>query len=208
MLTGSALILAGGKSSRMGYDKKQLRLGGASVFESLVARLKTAFGEVLVSANEPLALPGVTALRDGIGSGPLAGVYQGLLRCGSDYLYVTACDMPFLSLDYIRHMQELIRRERVDACVARREDGRYEPFNSFFGKSCIPPLREALLRGEYKISLLLDRIHTHIVGAEAAKQFGDADMFFNINYAADLAEAARRGRSALPLRRESAKHTR
>ncbi|WP_306701127.1 NTP transferase domain-containing protein, partial [Treponema endosymbiont of Eucomonympha sp.] len=43
MLTGSALILAGGKSSRMGYDKKQLRLGGASVFESLFPRLKTPF---------------------------------------------------------------------------------------------------------------------------------------------------------------------
>jgi molybdopterin-guanine dinucleotide biosynthesis protein A len=188
-LTNSALILGGGRSVRMGYDKKKLELGGVRVLNSLITRLQTVFSEVIVSTNEPLPELGVITLHDEIGAGPLAGIYQGLRHCRSEYLYVVACDMPFISLEYIQYLQGIVNQKPVDACVARRDDGRYEPFNSFFNKRCIEPLYEALVRGEYKISILLDRLNLHIVDAATAKTFNAGDMFFNINDKADLARA-------------------
>ncbi|MDR1302691.1 MAG: molybdenum cofactor guanylyltransferase [Treponema sp.] len=186
MVTGSALILAGGRGSRLGYDKKKLELEGEPVLAGLITKLGALFSEILVSSNEPVDHAGVLVLKDQIGKGPLAGIYQGLKVCRSEYLYVLACDMPFISLAYIRYMQDLIHLKPVDACVARRGDGLYEPFNSFFNQSCSEPIYEALVRHEYKISPLLDRLNLQIIDAADAQRFNQGDMFFNINYQADL----------------------
>ncbi|MDR2392553.1 MAG: molybdenum cofactor guanylyltransferase, partial [Treponema sp.] len=119
MVMGSALILAGGRGTRIGYDKKKLELGGETVIAGLITKLHTLFSEVLVSSNEPFFHDQVVVLQDELGAGPLAGIYRGLTYCRSEYLYVVACDMPFISLEYIRYMQEAIRKKQVDACVAR-----------------------------------------------------------------------------------------
>jgi molybdopterin-guanine dinucleotide biosynthesis protein A len=94
--------------------------------------------------------------------------------------------MPFISLEYIRYMQEAIRKKQVDACVARRDDGFYEPFNAFFNKSCLKPMYEALVGHRYKISTLLDHLQVYSIDAAVVKAFNLEDMFFNINYQADL----------------------
>ncbi|MDR1987121.1 MAG: molybdenum cofactor guanylyltransferase [Treponema sp.] len=186
MVTGSALILAGGRGTRIGYDKKKLELGGETIITRLITKLHLLFSEVLVSSNEPFAHDQVVVLQDELGAGPLAGIYQGLTYCRSEYLYVVACDMPFISLAYIQYMQEVIRKKPVDACVTRRDDGFYEPFNAFFNKSCLKPMYEALVGRTYKISSLLDRLHLHIMDASRLNGFNQEDMFFNINYQEDL----------------------
>jgi molybdopterin-guanine dinucleotide biosynthesis protein A len=176
----------------MGYDKKRLKLNGEKVFNRLVTELSSLFGEVLVSSNDSdtadNGIPGVTVLHDEIGEGPLAGIYQGLRRCSSDYLYVTACDMPFINRDYIAYMRELLAQQH-DACVARRDDGRYEPFNAFYSVRCAESIQEALLNGEYKISPVLDRLNLCIIDTETLQRFNGETMFFNINRKEDL-EAA------------------
>jgi molybdopterin-guanine dinucleotide biosynthesis protein A len=188
-LTGSALILGGGRSTRMGYDKKQLELGGSRVLTNLISTLQTVFTEVMVSTNDPLPELNVMTLRDDIGSGPLAGIYQGLRHCTSEYLYVVACDMPFISVEYIRYLQSIVSQNSVDVCVAGRDDGRYEPFNSFFNKRCVDTLRDALLRGVYKISIPLETLTLHIIDPAIVKTFNADALFFNINDQADLARA-------------------
>jgi molybdopterin-guanine dinucleotide biosynthesis protein A len=192
---GSALILAGGKGSRIGYDKKKLRLNGGSVMAELVTKLGRIFDEVLVSSNNEFKYENVTALQDGIGAGPLAGIYQGLLNCKSEYLYVTACDMPFLSYSYIDFIKARIKEGcHYDACVASKssDDGGvfFEPFNALWGKSCVDTIRAALENGVYKISPALKKLRLCVIQESEAKQFcGQADLFFNINCGADLLAA-------------------
>jgi molybdopterin-guanine dinucleotide biosynthesis protein A len=175
----------------MGYDKKDLELNGERVFDRLLAELRALFGEVLLSSNKGGGPEGIPVLRDEIGGGPLAGIYQGLRRCSSDYLYVTACDMPFVNKEYIVYMRELLGQEDCDVCLARREDGRYEPFNAFYSTRCVAPIKEALLKDEYKISFVLDRLRLRIIDAETTRRFNGTAMFFNINRAEDLESAVR-----------------
>ena len=189
MKADSALILAGGRSTRMGYDKKQLELEGAKVMDRLITRLGSIFSEVLVSSNDPFVYENVTTLHDEIGAGPLAGIYQGLKFCRSEYLYVIACDMPFISVEYIQYIKEIVSAKQVDACVACRIDGFYEPFNSFFSKRCIPPMYDALIHQEYKISMLFDKLNLHLVDPSIIEQYNKKDMFFNINYKEDIERA-------------------
>ena len=194
IMVDSALILAGGRSSRMGFDKKLLKLGDMMIMDRLITCLRSLFSEILVSvgndkdfSRENRVIENVTFIHDEIGSGPLAGIYQGLKLCKSDDLYVTACDMPFISFDYIKYMKEIVISKSMDACVARRKDNRYEPFNSFFNKRCLPTLRDSLIRKEYKVSLFLDKINPYIVKPEIVETFGD--IFFNINCPEDLERA-------------------
>jgi molybdopterin-guanine dinucleotide biosynthesis protein A len=174
----------------MGYDKKNLEFNGERIFDRLVAELRSLFGQVLVSSNNEVG--GVSVLHDEVGRGPLAGIYQGLRRCSGEYLYVTACDMPYINREYIAYMRELLAREDCDVCLARREDGRYEPFNAFYSVRCAAPIQDALLKGKYKISFVLDRLRLCVIDAETTRRFNGEAMFFNINRAEDLAALANR----------------
>jgi molybdopterin-guanine dinucleotide biosynthesis protein A len=198
-LTGSALILGGGHGARIGYDKKKLELGGASVLESLAVRLKTLFGEVLLSSNDPVEIHGVTVLPDRLGEGPLAGIYQGLLYCTSEYLYVLACDMPFINAAYIDYMRELIAREKMDVCIARHGDGKLEFFNSFYKKNCAAVMEEALSKGLYKLRLIFSQLNVYTIDGETIEKFDPGKMFFNINYKEDLELAEQKGRLKISL---------
>ncbi|MDR1256987.1 MAG: molybdenum cofactor guanylyltransferase [Spirochaetaceae bacterium] len=191
------MILAGGRGSRIGYDKKKLLLNGKIVIDSLIDKLCGIFDEIIVSSNNEFKHEYVTVLPDDVGAGPLAGIYRGLKRCKSGYLYVIACDMPFVSpayIAFIRGKLEAASPQEYDACVARTggDDGFLEPFNSFWGRSCIAPVRAALENGSYKILPVLKQLRLlAIENREARRFFDDAggDLFFNINYTSDLQAA-------------------
>lgn len=189
--TDSALILAGGESKRLGYDKKLLKFNGISIMNNLIEKLQLIFDEVLVSSNDGFVNEKAITLRDDVGIGPLAGIYQGLKYCKSECLYVIACDMPFISVEYINYIKNIMQTRQIDACIACCDNGFYEPFNSIFSKSCLEPIYEALIHQEYKIRTVLDRLNIHIVKPEIIKTFNDqlnckGNMFSNINYREDL----------------------
>jgi molybdopterin-guanine dinucleotide biosynthesis protein A len=90
-------------------------------------------------------------------------------------------------------MRELLAQDNYDVCLARREDGRYEPFNAFYSERCGAPIREALLKSEYKISPVLETLNLCVVDIETTRRFNNEAMFFNINRAEDLARAEKAG---------------
>ncbi|MDR2387584.1 MAG: molybdenum cofactor guanylyltransferase [Deltaproteobacteria bacterium] len=183
----SALILAGGRSVRMGYDKKKLMLGGRSVLEKLLAELGALFGQVLVSSNDPVK--GLEVFPDSLGAGPLAGIYQGLSHCPTAWLYVIACDMPFLNPDYIGYLREMAASGHYDVCLTLGPGGRYEPFNAFYSKNCLGVIREALEKGHYQVRAALDRLRLALIDQQVAQSFGSEAIFFNINRPEDLEQA-------------------
>jgi molybdopterin-guanine dinucleotide biosynthesis protein A len=183
-LSCGALILAGGRGRRIGYDKKQLRLSEETVIDHLLALLQTEFSEVIVSSNTPFARPGVLVVGDTLGAGPLAGIYSALCVAKSDYLYVTACDMPFISRACVVALKEAVAAGGgFDAAVTRRADGFLEPFNALYAKTCIDKIRSLLTDGQYKMGMLLESLNLHITDNY------DERVFFNINNAADLDRA-------------------
>jgi molybdopterin-guanine dinucleotide biosynthesis protein A len=134
----------------------------------------------------------MAALPDTLGKGPMAGMYQGLLHCASEYLYVAACDMPFVNVAYIVYMRELVLREGMDVCIARRRDGFLEPFNSFYKKSCVPAMEAALSRGIYQIRRVFPQLKVSVIEGDALEAFDPEAMFFNINNQEDLERAEER----------------
>src|SRR3989338_6495006 len=103
----TAIILAGGKSSRMCRNKAFIKLKGKTFIEKIIVTLKSIFDEVIIVANEVEKLKGlkVRVVKDIVPNrGPLSGIHSGLVNSKTLINFVVACDMPFLNPGVINQM--------------------------------------------------------------------------------------------------------
>lgn len=181
---GTAVILAGGKSSRMGFDKQFLEIGERRLIDNLRLKLNKDFDEIIVVTNRSkYYLGSIDKITEDIivGRGPLSGIHAGLKSASSEYVYFVACDMPNIYLDYIRYMKEELEYLNVKACVTRF--GKWiEPFNAFYSKEFIEDIERYLLKGKKSVNILLNKTNVHYVEEEKAREFSpNWLMFLNLN---------------------------
>lgn len=182
----TAIILAGGKSSRMGFDKQFIRLQDRYLVEVLAERLERIFPEIIIVTGRPeaYAKDRYRIIEDRVrGFGPLAGIHAGLLNSGSMHNYVIACDMPFIRRDYVEYMMDLIRQHggRADGVITRLGEW-IEPFNAFYSKTLIGRIEDSMEKGRRQINQMLrDSDVLYVSEADARKFSPDWDMFTNIN---------------------------
>jgi len=183
----SAVILAGGESSRLGRDKAFLRVGGRALIERAVAELSTVCAEIFISSNrpEPFRGLGVTDIVPDVppGLGPLGGIQAGLRAITNDYGFFVACDMPFLSAAVIREQIDRLRADPCDALVPRW-DGRTEPLHAIYGTACLPAVERCLGRGKRKIITFYDAVRVAYWDLAPAEKW--ERYFQNINTEDDL----------------------
>ncbi len=189
-----AIVLAGGRSSRLRQNKCWLSLAEERVLEKIIRILNQLAGEVILVLS-----PGQTSpisnyrfrIREAVDAypdrGPLVGLYSGLRLSKYPHSLAVACDMPFLNPRLLRYMLTLCSDFDV---VIPRVEGKVEPLHAVYSKDCLPIMQEMLARGDSKISNLLDQVKVRYV---EGKELGALDpehlSFFNINSPEDLALA-------------------
>ena len=146
----SGVILAGGKSRRMGREKLFLDIGGQPLFERVLQPLRMLFDDVLVVANdahrfERYRVPVVSDIYPG---SALGGLYTGLARAATPWGFVCAADMPFVNLSLIRYL--LTQTENCDIVVPVSDQG-MEPLFACYSRRCLPMMKQALENRQYKI---------------------------------------------------------
>lgn len=181
---GTAVILAGGKSSRMGFDKQFMKIQNKIILDVLYEELRKEFEDILVITNKTYKYKNSSfrIKSDELPSmGPLSGIHSGLKGSKSKYVYFIACDMPNVNLDYIRLMKDKLMIKKSDACITKTNSG-IEPFNSFYSVNIIDRI-EKLLKGNKKSMLsLADSIDTYYIEEDEARLYScDLEMFTNIN---------------------------
>jgi molybdopterin-guanine dinucleotide biosynthesis protein A len=188
----TAIILAGGSSTRMGHDKALLSLDGQSLLDTIVAELRPHFADVLISARGPKdGYPaGVRVIGDRQpGEGPLAALASALAASEHDINFVRACDIPDMNTDLVCRMLRLARG--ADIVVPRAGD-RPEPLYAVYRKSVLPATDAALAAGERRAGAIFERCRTLFV------DLAPDEVPVNLNTSADLEAylARRRRRSA------------
>ncbi|MDF2506033.1 molybdenum cofactor guanylyltransferase [Clostridium sp.] len=189
----TAVILAGGKSSRMGFDKQFLKIDEKRLMDTLISELKTEFQDIIIVTNKPSEYEFINTnyriVSDEIRQkGPLSGIHIGLKESKSKYVYFIACDMPKINLDYIRYMKSELLRTNADACVTEHNH-RIEPFNAFYSSEILPKIGGLILKGRLSMLALIDNINTHFIQESNAKKYNNNfNMFFNLNTPKDLSE--------------------
>lgn len=176
----TAIILAGGKSRRMGLNKAFLKYGDTTFIEHQLMMLRKIFDEIILSANDAKAY---TSLKLPIVSdivpekGPLSGICAGLKRATSSHAFVIACDMPFINEKLILYLKSQING--YDVVVPQTSRG-LEPMHAFYSKNCIQPMYRCLEEGRLRIIDFFSDVKVKIVDE---KEFAglDASMLSLIN---------------------------
>ncbi len=153
----TAVVLAGGKSSRYGSDKALAVVGGRCMIDCVADTVRRHVEEVLVSVGDPSVRYDVEGARHVVdrvpGAGPLAGLHAALSAMHTSWLLAIACDMPFITDAALEALLEA-RSEDALAIVARTPDGQRHPLCACY-QGCILPVVEARLRGGNRALLAL-----------------------------------------------------
>lgn len=170
---GSAVILAGGKSTRMGFDKQLLQVQDESIVLHLATLLKTRFSDIMVSSSTPelyeqVEVRVIEDIHGGIG--PLAGIHAALSNAKSECVFVIACDMPYLELPYLDFMMGEMAKGAYDACVTQRGD-HLEVFHSFYCRSALGVLETELAQGRYSVQRFTRQIDALVIPEASAAPF-------------------------------------
>ncbi|MBZ2174744.1 molybdenum cofactor guanylyltransferase [Schnuerera sp. xch1] len=186
---GTAVILAGGKSKRMGFDKQLLKINERRLIDNLRKKLGDLFDEIIVVTNKSEYYLGYTdkIITDKIvGKGPLSGIHAGLVEASSQYVYFVACDMPNINLDYIRFMKKRLEKISVKACITKF--GKWiEPFNAFYSKEMIDDIEKHLTQNRRSVNSLIHKLPVYYIEEEEARIFSpNWDMFLNLNTKKEL----------------------
>jgi molybdopterin-guanine dinucleotide biosynthesis protein A len=193
----SAVILAGGKSLRMGRNKALLELGGETLIRRLYSSLDTAFDEVLISANDPetydfLDAAFVPDIYEA--GGCLAGLHAGLLSARGESCFFAACDMPFVNIDLVRYLGSF--SAEYDLVVPVSRSG-LEPLHAFYSRSCLPHIERQLDEGNLKIIDFFDKVRVREVTVDEMSEYDPHELsHFNINTQADYDFALKSAESA------------
>jgi molybdopterin-guanine dinucleotide biosynthesis protein A len=185
----AAIVLAGGKNSRMGgTDKAFLTVGGRTVFERTIETLAACFSQIVVVSNDPRKYDcfDVEVVEDEFRrQGPLAGIHAGLGCVHHPYAFVVACDMPFLQEAPIRF---LVSRLVAQDAVIPEWDGDIEPLHGLYAAHLRPIIGEALERGTRAIRDLLPALHVEFIPESVMRQVQGAEQSFrNVNTPEDAA---------------------
>lgn len=179
----AGVILAGGRSSRMGHPKPFIEISGRRMIDIILEKLKCLFDEILIVADKEkdFSSYGCRAVTDKIkGCGPLGGIYTGLKEMFSEAGFFVACDMPYLDTALI---SEIITEVDFDnECVIPKHSKGIEPLHAVYSRGILPKIK--LLLDDRKLSLreLLADCSCKYIDVEASR----ARSFININTEEDL----------------------
>jgi molybdenum cofactor guanylyltransferase len=186
-LTG--IILAGGKSRRMGMEKGLVEFQGHPLIHWSVSVLKEACSEIIISSNsrcyDYLCLKVVPDLYTD--SGPMGGIYSCLLESENRVNLVLSCDMPFVKTTIFNYLAKQIGQARI--CVPWHEQDHFEPLCGIYLKDSLPDMQTFIAAENYKLPELFSRTNFRAVSVKDIHPPLPEYFFMNINSPSDL-EAA------------------
>ena len=191
----TSIILAGGKSLRLGRTKSLATIGGKSLIQWVVNRLATISTEIIIATAHGEEIPCSSSVRLRTvadihpGKGPLAGIYSGLIASSNSRAIVVSCDTPFVSVGLLEYMTQT--GPGSDIIVPRMKE-KVEPLCAVYSKNCLAPVRELLEQNELKIIELYPLVTVSYIEEADIDRFDPEHLsFFNINSQADLDRARR-----------------
>ena len=178
----TAVILAGGKSSRMGRDKLLMTLRGETLLDAAVRRFSAVFDRVFVSVSDFEKYPEIKA--DKVADiykncGPMGGLHAALTHIGTGGIFLVAAALPFSDPVAAKKIVELCGEN--DIALMRDPQGRYEPLFACYKPSLLPAVEQMLEKGNHKMSALLAGARIRAVTEADLGPLWKDNMLVNIN---------------------------
>jgi len=183
----TAVLFAGGRSSRMQRDKSLLPFGGYDTLsEYQYRRLKRYFAEVYISCREDKFDFDPLLIFDRYPqSSPLVGILSVFETLETDAFFALSVDAPFVDEQTITALCDADPEAKCSALVAESPQG-IQPLCGIYRRSIVPGAQGFLSRGHHKLTALLN------TSGSCTKRFDEESVFANLNYPDEYEEALRR----------------
>ena len=191
-MKAAAIILSGGKSSRMGTNKALLKINEKTNIERIADTLKPLFDDIILVTNNPESYEflGLKMVKDHYpGMGPLAGVHAGLTHSNYDVNVIIACDMPFVSGELAQTLVHLC--SHYDAVIPVI-NGIQHPLFAVFKKEIAGEVSGSIEEGTLRMKHLLNRLQVLYVTEKELQSNSHFDLekvFFNMNHPNEYEDA-------------------
>ena len=192
-MNAGAIVLCGGKSTRMGSSKALLPFGPETMLQRVVRILDGVVSPIVVVAAVDQQLPdlpsAVIVTRDEHeGRGPLEGLRAGLkaLPAHVERAYVTSCDVPLLVPGFIRQMLDL--GDGYDIAVIET-DGFSHPLSAVYRRATLPYIEDLLAHDRLRPAFLFDAVNTRRVRPDQITADPDLRTLRNLNTREDYEQA-------------------
>ena len=192
----TGVILAGGKSSRMGQNKALMALGGKRLVDRVVEVMRSVFDDLLVVTNTPdvYADLGVPMVQDvWPEKGSLGGVYSAIYHVATPYCLVVACDMPFLRTAVLRYL--IMQMADYDVVVPDVL-GELQTLHAIYSKACLQPIERRLEAHRLRIVGFFPDVQVRTVTASELEPYDPELLAFqNLNTPEEFQAAEQRLRA-------------
>ena len=192
----TGVILAGGKSSRMGQNKALMSLGGKRLVDWVVEVMHDVLHDLLMVTNTPdvYADLGVPMVRDvWPEKGSLGGIYSAIYHAATPYCLVVACDMPFLQAAGLRY---LITQTTDYDVVVPDVLGELQTLHAIYSKACLQPIEQRLETNRLRIVGFFPDVRVRTVTASELQPYDPELLAFqNLNTPEEFQAAEKRLRA-------------
>ena len=174
------IILAGGKSSRMGTDKALLKYQGKTFVENLYDNLKGICSEVIISSNNPdIKIEGAKTVADEIQDiGPMGGLYTCLKQSKTNFNIVVSVDTPFVSAELLTEIYE--QSQNYDISIIEHNK-KIHPLIGVYHKNILKILESEIKAEKYKVIKFLEKTKHQVISVDNSYK----DELLNINNPGD-----------------------
>jgi Molybdopterin-guanine dinucleotide biosynthesis protein A len=192
----SGIILAGGRSSRMGQDKTLLAIEAETLIERTVRELREVTDEIIIASNQKCKynIPGTIEVTDIFpGKGPMGGIHSGLMSAQNPFAFVVAGDMPFFFAQTARYL--IAKIDSGYDVIAPEIDGSWEPLCAVYSKNCLKTIEQFLLDDIRNVFGLYKSVKVLKVEEQELLAIGKSeDLFYNLNTPQDYQAILNRGK--------------
>lgn len=182
----TGIVLAGGRSSRMGEDKSLMKLNGKALVEYSIDALRPLCNKVIISSGNPAYdFTGCEVWPDELPEqAPIIGIYSCLKRSETELNIILSCDIPLMSTSMIGFL--LAKSAAYDITVPVHENGQIEPLCGIYKKSSLSILKEFIDRGNYRLKECIRSASHQFIPVDSQIPCNSPNLFLNINTPSDF----------------------
>ncbi|NOZ36101.1 MAG: molybdenum cofactor guanylyltransferase [Chlorobi bacterium] len=187
----TGIILAGGKSSRMGKDKALLKIRNKTLTEILYETLSFFCSEIIISTNNPkVKISGALSVRDEISNiGPAGGIISSLNKSTNEKNFIISVDTPFVSYELLQYLKDNSEPE-LDITILS-EKGILQPLIGIYKKNVAKTFLNESEKGNYKVRNIIKLLNSKIIDISNLNFYNNC-LLKNINKSADYISALKR----------------
>jgi molybdopterin-guanine dinucleotide biosynthesis protein A len=182
----TGIVLAGGRSKRMGEDKSLMRLNGKTMIEFSIDALKPLCSKVIISSKQSIYdFTGCQVWHDEIeNQAPIIGIYSCLKRSETDVNIILSCDVPLISKELLEFL--LANSADHEITVPIHDNGMIEPLCGIYKKSATGILKVCIDEGNFSMQDCILKASNILVKIDNLSMYFPGNQFKNINTPADF----------------------